>query len=213
MNPIRVLIVDDHPMIRHGLRSLLSVYPDIQVIGEADNGARALLAAENFSPEVILLDIQLPGPNGVELAQQLYQKAPETKIIILSAFDNDEYLLGALTAGAYAYLLKNSSSETVVETIRQVQQGKRLLSPSLVDPVLRQFQTLARAHVRMETELSEDELQAMRLVANGATNEEIAKEMFWSDRTTQRKVEEIVAKLGARNRTQAVAEAIRKGLI
>ncbi len=213
MNPIRVLIVDDHPMIRHGLSSLLSAYPDIQVVGEADDGWSALRDAERLAPEVILLDIQLPGANGVELSLQLYQKAPETKIIILSAFDNDEYLLGALTAGAYAYLLKNSSNETVVETIRQVHEGKRLLSPSLIDPVLRQFQAITRAHIRLEVELSEEELRAMRLVADGATNDEIAKEMFWSDRTTQRKVEEIVSKLGARNRTQAVAEAIRKGLI
>ncbi|HEX9076916.1 MAG TPA: response regulator transcription factor [Anaerolineae bacterium] len=213
MSTIRVLIVDDHPMIRHGLRGLLSAYPDIEVVGEAEDGATALEAAERLAPAVILLDVQLSGPNGVELANQLYQKAPDAKIIILTAFDNDEYLVGALRAGAYAYLLKNSSNKMVVETIRLVHEGKHLISPSLIDPMLRQFQTLAKAHTRRESQLSDEELQAMRLIANGATNEEIARDMFWSERTLQRKVEEIIAKLGARNRSQAVAEAIRKGLI
>lgn len=213
MSTIRVLIVDDHPMIRHGLRGLLSAYPDIEVVGEAEDGATALEAAERLAPAVILLDVQLSGPNGVELANQLYQKAPDAKIIILTAFDNDEYLVGALRAGAYAYLLKNSSNKMVVETIRLVHEGKHLISPSLIDPMLRQFQTLAKAHTRRESQLSDEELQAIRLIANGATNEEIARDMFWSERTLQRKVEEIIAKLGARNRSQAVAEAIRKGLI
>ena len=213
MNPIRVIIVDDHPTVRRGLISLLSSYPDIEIVGEFEDGMMALRAVEEHCPDVVLLDIQLPGPNGVDIALLMTQKKPETKIIILTAFDNDEYLIGALSAGAHAYLLKNSSNETVVETIRQVHQGKRLLSPSLVDPVIRQLQTLARAHVRREFQLTEEEVKAMKMIASGATNEEIAKEMFWSDRTAKRKVEEIIGKLGARNRTQAVAEAIKKGLI
>lgn len=213
MNPIRVLIVDDHSMVRHGLKSLLSIYGDIQIVGEAGDGSEALELAEHLAPDVILLDIQLPGPNGVELVNQLLQKAPQAKPVMLTAFDNDEYLLGALSAGAYAYLLKNSSNETVAETIRAVHSGKRLLSPSLIDPVLRQFQTLAKAHVRLESHLTEEEIRVMRLIANGATNEEIAKEMYWGERTAQRKVEEIIAKLGARNRAQAVAEVIKRGLI
>ncbi|MCL5950131.1 MAG: response regulator transcription factor [Chloroflexi bacterium] len=213
MNPIRVLIVDDHPMVRHGLKSLLSKYGDIEIVGEAGDGAAALEWAERLAPDVILLDIQLPGPNGVELVNHLVENAPQAKTVMLTAFDNDEYLLGALSAGAYAYLLKNSSGETVAETIRLVHGGKRLLSPSLIDPVLRQFETLAKAHIRTESHLTEEEIQAMRLVAKGATNEEIAKEMYWGERTAQRKVEDIIAKLGARNRAQAVAEAIKRGLI
>ncbi len=213
MNVIRVLIVDDHPSVRQGLHTLLSVYPDIQVVGEAEDGMTALRAVEEYAPDVILLDIQLPGPNGVDIALQLSQKSPQTKIIILTAFDNDEYLIGALGAGAHAYLLKNSSNETVVETIRLVHQGKRLLSPSLIDPALRQLQTLARAQVRREFHLTEEEVRVTNLIAGGATNEEIAKKMYWSDRTTKRRVEEIIAKLGARNRTHAIAEAIKRGLI
>lgn len=213
MSAIRVLIVDDHPMVRHGLRSLLSPYPDIQVVGEAENGSTALRVAEDISPEVILLDIQMPGLDGVELVGQLTQKVPKAKIIMLTAFDDDEYLLGAFTAGAHAYLLKNSSNQTVVDTIRLVQQGKRLLSPSLVDPVLRQFQVLANAHVRNRVSLSEEETRLIKLIANGTTREKIAKEMFWSERTAQRRIDELIAKLGARTRAQAVAEAIKRRLI
>ncbi len=213
MGAIRVLIVDDHPMVRHGLQSLLSSYEDIQVVGEAEDGTKALQATEDFSPEIILLDIQLPGPSGVDLARLLFQKAPQAKIIMLTAFDDDEYLMGALEAGAHAYLLKNDSKEIILETIRLVHQGKRLLSPSLVDPMLRQFQSLAKANVRQESSLSDEDLQVMKLIANGATGEEIAKEMFWSRRTAKRKVEEVISKLGARNRAQAVAKAIKKGLI
>lgn len=212
MSAIRVLIVDDHPMVRHGLRSVLSAFPDIQVVGEAENGSTALQAAENFTPDVILLDIQMPGSNGVDLVGQLSNKSPEAKIIMLTAYDNDEYLLSALAAGAFAYLLKNSSNQTVVDTIRLVHQGKRLLSPSLMDPVLRQFQVLANAHVR-QVFLSEEETRLIKLIANGATRAKIAQEMYWSERTTQRRIDDLIVKLGARTRAQAVAEAIKRGLI
>jgi DNA-binding NarL/FixJ family response regulator len=211
--PIRVFIVDDHPMVRRGLRSLLSSYPDIKVVGEAEDGTAALQAATELYPHVILLDIQMFGVDGIEIASRILRNAPQVKIIILTAYDNDEYVLGAFRAGAYAYLLKNSSDETVVETIRLVQQGRRLLSPSLMDQVLRQLHLLAQAHASREHKLSQDEVHVLARIANGATNGEIASEIHWSERTVKRKIEEITAKLGARNRAQAVAIAIKEGLI
>ena len=213
MEMIRVLIVDDHPMVRRGLRSLLSLYQDIEVVGEAGDAAAALQAAVTLSPEVILLDIRLPGPNGVEVAYRLRQEVPEAKIIALTAYDNEEYVLSALQAGAQAYLLKSISDETLVETIRLVHQGKRLLSPSLMDTVLRQFEALATPHARHEPGLSEQELRALGLIAQGATNKEIAQEMRWSERTIKRRVAKIMSALGARNRAQAVAEGVKRGLI
>lgn len=213
MGAIRVLVVDDHPMVRRGLRSLLSSYRDIEVVGEAEDGAAALRAAVALSPDVILLDIRLPGPDGVEVAYQLCHQAPGAKIIVLTAYDHDEYVVGALRAGAYAYLLKSASDETVVETIRLVHQGKHLLSPSLMDKMLREFQTLAKAHARHKSGLSEQELRVLELIAQGATTGEIGEETYWSERTVKRKVEEALAKLGAKNRAQAVAEAIKRGLI
>jgi DNA-binding NarL/FixJ family response regulator len=213
MDTIRVLIVDDHPIVRRGLRSLLSSYPDIEIVGEAEDGTEALHAVQDLSPHVILLDIQMAGADGIEITSRILRSAPQTKIIILTAYDNDEYILGAFRAGAYAYLLKNSLDETVVETIRLVQQGRRLLSPTLTDQVLRQFHVLAQAHANREHELSQEDVQVLGLMANGATTDEIAKETHWSESTVKRKVEEISAKLGARNRTQAVAIALKEGLI
>ncbi|CAG0943159.1 Response regulator protein VraR [Anaerolineae bacterium] len=213
MDPIRVLIVDDHPMVRRGLKSLLSSYPDITVIGEAGDGATALRAVTDLMPEVILMDIQLPGLDGVEVAHQLRRVIPEAKIIALTAYENEEYVLKAMRAGANAYLLKSTSDETVVEAIRLAHQGKRMLSPTLMDGILREFQTLAQAHARLAADLSEPDVQVLALIAQGATNEEIAQETHWSERTVKREIEQIMTKLGARNRAQAVAEAIKRGLV
>ena len=212
MDMIRVLIVDDHPMVRRGLQSLLSSYSDIVVVGEAGDGAAALQAA-GLSPEVILLDIQLPGLDGVEVARQLRRVMPAAKIIALTAYENEEYVLKAMRAGAYAYLLKSTSDETVIEAIRLVHQGKRILSPTLMDGVLRQFQTLAQTQARYESGLSEEDVRVLALIAQGATNEEIASETHWSERTVKREIEQIMSKLGARNRAQAAAEAIKRGLV
>ena len=131
----------------------------------------------------------------------------------LTAHDDEAHLLGTMRAGAVAYLLKTTSDETLVETIRLVHQGKHIVSPSLMDPVLRRFKELAEAQVRHELGLSDEEIKVLRLIADGATNEEIALETHWSERTVKREIEEIMSKLGARNRAQAAAEAIRRGLI
>ncbi len=217
-NPIRVLIVDDHPIVRRGLSSLLSAFPDLQVVGEAADATAALQAAKDLAPEIILLDIRLSGVDGIDIVSRILRSSPHVKIIILTAYDNDEYVLGAFRAGAYAYLLKNSMDETVVDTIRLVHQGRRLLSPSLMDPslmdqVLREFHVLAQAHASHAGQLSPEDMHVLALIAAGATNEEIAGETHWSESTVKRKIEEIAATLGARNRAHAVAIAVREGLI
>ncbi|MBI5029383.1 MAG: response regulator transcription factor [Chloroflexi bacterium] len=213
MDPIRVMIVDDHPMVRRGLKSLLSSYSDIKVIGEAGDGATVLQTVTQLSPDVVMLDIQMPGLDGVEVAHRLRRIAPATKIIALTAFDNEEYVLNAMQAGVYAYLLKSTSDETVAEAIRIVHQGKHWVAPTLMEPVLKRFQTLALAQIRLETGLADQDLKVLGLIAQGATNDEIAKETHWSERTVKREIEQIMAKLGARNRAQAVAEAIKRGLV
>jgi DNA-binding NarL/FixJ family response regulator len=213
MEPISVLIVDDHPTVRRGLKSLLSAYQDISVVGEAEDGSAALRVAQDLSPQVVLLDVQLPVMDGIEVARQLRQSVPNTKVIALTAHDDEAHLLGTMRAGAVAYLLKTTSDETLVETIRMVHQGKHIVSPSLMDPVLRRFKELAEAQIRHELGLSDEEIKVLRLIADGATNEEIALETHWSERTIKREIEEIMSKLGARNRAQAAAEAIRRGLI
>ncbi len=213
MDTIRVLIVDDHPMVRRGLRSLLSACPDIQVVDEAADGASAVEAAIALSPEIVLLDIQMPGADGVEVARQLARVASAAKIIALTAYDDEKYVSSALRAGVYAYLLKSTSDDKVIEVVRQVHQGKRLLSPALMDQVLRQFQNLAQSQAQHDSGLSDQDIRVIEMIAHGSTNEEIAQETHWSERTVKREIEQIVSKLGARNRAQAVAEAIRRGLV
>ncbi len=211
--PIRVLIVDDHPVVRQGLQSLLSNYPDIQVVGEADTGLRALEEAALLQPDVVLLDIRLPGASGMDVARQLRQQNPQARIIILTAYEDDEYLIGALQAGAHGYLLKSTSHETLTEAIRNAHAGRRVLSPSLVDGVLRQFELLAKESLVSQSGLSESELEILPLLAEGATNKEMAERLYWSEATVKRKIGDTLAKLGVSNRAQAVAEAIRRGLI
>lgn len=213
MAPIRIVIVDDHPMVRQGLRSLLSEYADMQVVGEFADGAATLESVATLEPDVILIDIKLPGMDGITVSQRAQQIVPRAKIIHLTAYEDDEYLQSAFRAGAFGYLLKSAPHEIVVDTIRRVCRGEHLLSPSLMDQVLRQFKNLAQMQAQQEANLSEEDVQVLRLVAQGATNDEIAAAMFWSERTVRRKTEEIIVKLGARNRTQAVAEAIKRGWI
>ena len=213
MNPIRVLIVDDHPMVRRGLRSLLSEYSDIEVVGDLADGTSTLESFATLRPDVILMDIKLPGMDGITVAHRLQQIAPETKIIHLTAYEDNEYLQNAFRAGAYAYLLKSASHEIVIDTVRRVYRGEHLISPNLMDQLLRQFRDMANVQARQDVGLSAEDIKALQLMAHGATNDEVAEAMFWSERTVRRKIEEISAKLEARNRTQAVAEAIKRGLI
>jgi DNA-binding NarL/FixJ family response regulator len=212
MEAIRVLIVDDHPMVRRGLKSLLSLYPDILVIGEAEDSVSALDTAQLLLPDIVLLDIQLPSESGLRVADRLREVTPEVKVIALTAHDNQEYVLEALRAGARAYLLKSASDQSLVETIRLVHQGRRLLSPSLMDGLLEHLGASEETASDVPR-LSEPEMRVLALMARGATNEEIATETHWSERTIKRRVARIVEALGAKNRTQAVAEAARLGLV
>jgi DNA-binding NarL/FixJ family response regulator len=213
MSPIRVVIVDDHPMVRRGLRSLLSMYSDIAVVADFDNGASTLESASTLLPDVILLDIKLPGMDGVALAKRLGEIVPNAKIIHLTAYEDDEYLQSSFRAGAYAYLLKTASDDTVVDTVRRVHAGERSLSPALINRVLVQFQSLAKSQTLHNVGLDGRDVEVLKLMAQGATNERIAQTLYWSGRTVKRHIEDICERLGTRNRTQAVAEAIKRGLI
>jgi two-component system, NarL family, response regulator DevR len=213
MDTYRVLLVDDHPIVRQGVRSVLANHPDIEVIGEAD-GAFALFAClDTLKPDIILLDIRMPGPNGIEITQRIKREHPEIKIIVLSTYDDDEFLIGALRAGAEGYLLKSASAQVLASAVRQVAQGERLLSPTLVTRMMREFQELARDKNRADSGLTDQELQVLRMIAAGATNKEIAEKLYWSEVTVKRKVQDILEKMGVANRAQAVAEAAKRGLL
>lgn len=213
MERIRILIADDHPIVRQGIRSLLTQYDDLEVAGEAGTGPAALEEVSRLQPDVVLLDVHMAGANGIEIARQLRRDHPQIRIIILTTYDDEEYLFGALQVGAQAYLLKDVSLDTLPTAIRAVHQGERLLSPLLVEKVLREFQNLATEKLHRDADLSEEEVSILRIMAKGATNKEIADEFFWSEVTVKKKVQAILLKLDAENRTQAVAIAIRQGLI
>ncbi len=211
--PIRVLIVDDHPIVRQGVRSLLSAFPDIRVVGEADSPASVETSIRKTHPQVVLLDVRLGAYNGIQIARTIRQHHPDIKIIILTTYDDDDYLFGALEVGAHAYLLKDVSLEELPASIRAVHAGKRLLSTQLMDRVLDQFHHLAVAKAVEETGISLEERQLLSLMADGLTNREIAQQMHYSEATVKKKVQELLEKLGVANRTQAVALAIRQGII
>ncbi|MBI5305842.1 MAG: response regulator transcription factor [Chloroflexi bacterium] len=213
MDTVRVLLVDDHAIVRQGVRSVLANHVDIQVIGEADSAASLFAALATLQPDVILLDIRMPGQNGIEVTQRLKREHPNIKVIILSTYDEDEFLFGALRAGAEGYLLKSASPEVLASAIRQVGRGDRLLSPALVGKVMREFQDLVKDKARADSGLSDQELDVLRLIAAGATNKEIAEKVFWSEVTVKRKVQDILEKMGVANRAQAVAEAAKRGLL
>ena len=212
-SPIRILIVDDHPIVRQGVRSLLGAYPDLRVVGEADSPAAVEAQSEKTRPDVILLDVRLGACDGIRIARDVHRRFPDCKVIILTTYDDDDYLYGALEAGAHAYLLKDVSLEELPTAIRQVHGGKRLLSPDLMDRVLAQFQSLAQEKAAEDLGVSLEDRQLLAYIADGLTNREIAQQLHYSEATVKKKVQELLEKLGVSNRTQAVAMAIRQGLI
>ena len=213
MEHTRVLVVDDHPVVRKGLRSLLSQYPDIRVVGEAEGAQAALDLIAELQPDVVLLDIQLAGPSGVDLARQLRRSQSKVRVIILTSHDHEAYLLEAAQAGVYGYLLKGASAEVLADAIRAVHAGERRLSPTLVTKALEQLEVLSQAQVQSESGLSDQELQLLRLIADGADTQDMAQALYLSERTVKRKIQDILAKLAANSRAQAVAEAFKRGIL
>ncbi len=213
LEPIRILIVDDHPVVRHGLRNLLSIHSDFEIVGEAEDGAQVFPILAANKTDVILLDIQMRGQGGIDVARRVLQSYPQVKIIILTTYDDEIYLEQGLEAGVHGYLLKSVSHETLPEPIRAVMQGEKLLSPSLVSKVMTNYQELAQEQAKREAGLTGDDLKILSLIAEGANNKLIAEELFWSEATVKRRVQEILEKLKVSNRAQAIAEAVRRGWI
>ncbi len=211
MQTIRVMVVDDHSIVRQGVRSLLSNYADFEIVGEADSGAGALRHAADLMPNVILLDIRMPGETGIDLVKRLRQAAPDARVLMLTSFDDREYVMGALRAGAHGYVLKSISDETLVNAIRAVYWGERVLSPQVLDQMIQHLPIDALKPT--SADLTDDERDIMRLLADGASNAEIASELYMSETTVKRKLQEVFEKLAVHSRAQAAAEAVRRHLI
>ncbi len=210
---IRVLIVDDHPVLRHGLMSLLGSHSDIDVVAEAESGVEVLPKLADHKTDVVLLDIQMKGQSGLDVAHRVRRSHPDVKIIILTTYDDESYLQEAMEAGVHGFLLKSESHSTLPEHIRGVMRGERILSPSLVSNVVNNYQKLAQEQAHREVGLNTDDLRILQSIADGASNKELAEMFFLSEATIKRRVQEIIEKMGAANRTQAIAEAVRRGWI
>ena len=214
---IRLLLVDDQALFREGLRTLLSLYSDLEIVGEAANGQEAVQQVEDLQPDVVLMDLRMPVLDGVAATRKLKKIRPASRVIILTTFDDDEHVFDGLRAGAVGYLLKDVSSEKLVEAIRTTARGESFLQPNIAAKLVAEFARLedTQAHPKQDLvdPLSGRELEILALVAGGASNKEIAAELFITEGTVKNHVTNILGKLGVRDRTQAALKAREMGLI
>lgn len=209
----RILIVDDHEVVRLGLKSLLEQHPQFEVVAEAGNAKEAMEQVERYLPEVVLMDIRLPGVSGIEACEQITSNYPEIKVIILTSYAEDEMLFSAIRSGASGYVLKQISSDDLIKAIEAVGRGEGLLDPAVTQRV---FQEVRRA-VREEeasafANLSQQEKHVLLLVSEGRTNREIARALFLGEGTVRNYVSSILSKLGVSNRAEAAAYAVEHSL-
>ena len=210
---ISVLLVDDHPVVIEGLRKLLEAAGDIDVTSTAHDASTALTAAKAYKPDVILLDLRMPGATGIQAARRLREQEFEGAIIVLTSYGDQAYVRQALEAGADGYLLKSTPADELISSIRSATRGRRQLSPELLSGVLAEFGDLAREKTNRDADLSEDDRTILRRASEGATNREIGITMNRSEVAIKKRLQVIFAKLGAVDRAHAVAESIRRGLI
>src|SRR5580692_8996263 len=219
MGPIRVLVVDDHSLVRAGFRSILSDEDGIEVVGEAKDGAEAVAATVAEIPDVVLMDIRMPGMDGLQATRLItaHPRLQGTKVIVLTTFDLDEYVFGALKAGASAFLLKGVEPPVLIEALRTVARGDALLEPGatrrLIEAYVHQEPAAPAPRLALPASLTSRELEILTLIAGGLTNSEIAARLFISPLTCKSHVSRILTKLDARDRTQLVVIAYESGLV
>jgi DNA-binding NarL/FixJ family response regulator len=209
---IKILIADDHPVVREGLISMLSREDDFKVVGEAKDGAEALNRAKELSPDVVLMDLRMPEMDGVEAMRQIRSAMPDIKFIILTTYSDDDYIFSGIEAGARAYLLKDAPREDLFKAIRSVYRGESLIQPVVASRLLDRFSQLSRRTPAGE-ELSGRELEVLCLMAKGAANKEISAELNIAQSTVKTHITNIFQKLGVNDRTEAVTQALKKGII
>jgi DNA-binding NarL/FixJ family response regulator len=210
-DPIRILVADDHPVVRDGLVAMLTTQPDLAVVGEAASGPEAVALAQQLQPDVILLDLEMPGLDGAEALARIRAASPDVRALVFTAFDTDERIVGAVRAGAQGYLLKGAPRDELFNAIRVVAAGGSLLQPVVAS---RLIQHLSGPPSEPAIEpLTEREREVLALLAQGRPNKEIAQALTISERTVKFHVSSILGKLGAANRTEAVTLAAQRGLV
>lgn len=205
---IRILLADDHPVVRDGLAAMLATQPDFEVVGEAGNGAEAVAEAARLRPDVVLMDLEMPELDGIEAIKRMRAADPSVQVVVLTAFDTDERIVGSLQAGAQGYLLKGAPRAEIFAAIRTVSAGGALIPPVVASKLLRQVRAAESPDA-----LTAREAEVLSLVASGLANKEIAARLSISERTVKFHVSAVLSKLGAKNRTQAVRLAREMGLV
>jgi two-component system response regulator DevR len=211
---IRVLVVDDHEVVRKGIGSLLCEKEDFELAGQAATSRSALLMTQQLQPDIVLLDVFLGETNGLDIAQQLMRASPETRIVAFTGSKDDEPLLRAMRLGVHGYVQKAQPLDDLITVLRAVAKGERVITePRSVTKILNEFSRLTKEQERMRSGLTDLEIELIGLAAEGCSNKEIAARQFWSEVTVKRKMQDIYRKLHVTDRAQAVAEAMRMGLI
>ena len=210
---MKIIICDDQAIVRDGLEMLLKLEPDIEILGLADDGAAAVELVDKKTPDLVLMDLKMPVMNGVEATRQIRAKHPEVKVLVLTTYDDDEWVFDAIQAGASGYLLKDTPRDEVVKAIRGTVSGKTYVDPSVAGKVLRQASSRQTQPATLITsKLTDREIEVLRFIAKGFSNADISERLFLSEGTVRNHVSAILAKLGVTDRTQAAVIAIQHGL-
>jgi two-component system, NarL family, response regulator LiaR len=210
---ISVLLVDDHAVVRQGVRAFLVTQPDLNVVGEAGSGEEAIRLAEQYVPDVILMDLIMPNMDGVEATRRVKRVSPRSQIVVLTSYHEDEHIFPALKAGALSYILKDVSADELAEAVRKAAAGEAVLHPRVAARVIRELQGRREEALNPFTELSERELEVLKLIADGKSNAEMAEMLVLSEKTIKGHVSNILSKLQLADRTQAAVYAWRQGVV
>jgi NarL family two-component system response regulator LiaR len=215
MEKIRILLADDHVLVRQGTRELLEQEDDMEVVAEAGDGEEAVRLTHSQRPDVVVMDISMPKLNGIEATQQIKARHPATTVLVLTAYDDDQYVFALLEAGAAGYLLKDVQASELIKAVRAVHTGESILHPAIARKVINRFAqpTDRRAEKDAMEQLTEREMEVLKLAAKGMTNQEIAHELVISVRTVQVHLSNVFSKMGVGSRTEAVLHALREGWI
>lgn len=205
--PLRILIADDHPVVRSGIRALLEAHAGFEVVGEAGSGEEAVERAAALGPEVVLMDLSMPGMNGIDATRQLAESSPATRVLVLTTFETDADILRALDAGAAGYLLKDATLDDLATAIRAAARGETVLAPAVA------ARLVDRVRDRGTSALSAREVEVLELVATGMSNKEVAGRLFLSEATVKSHLVHCYTKLGVDNRTAAITTAVERGII
>jgi len=211
----RILIADDHPLLREALCQVFSNQKDMEIVGQAGNGEEAIDLASQLKPDIIVMDIMMPKFDGLEASRQIKKIAPNTAILILTAYDDDNYVLGLLEAGATGYLMKSAKGQDLVEAVRAVRAGESVLHPKIIEKLLKQAMAKPAETVepKIKDLLSDREMEMLKLLATGMSNKEIAGKLCLSLRTVKAHMSNIFTKMNVASRSEALVEALKKGLL